>query len=175
VGRSDRLQAASGEVEDPEAATGKRGLRTGAEEGDEVGGGGVVSDGWCGGGLEFGEDSGGEYFAELDAPLVEAVDGPDDTLGKDGVFVESDEGAEKFGGEEVVEEDVGGAVALEDLVRDEGFGNAFGPDFGGCLAEGEGFGLGEDVGHEHVVMAAVWASKKSVYQTVRRPRRTGRF
>ena len=52
------------------------------------------------------------------------------------------------------EDGVGGAVAFEDLVGDEGFGDAFGADFLGGLAEGEGFGLGEDVGHEHVVMAA---------------------
>ena len=58
------------------------------------------------------------------------------------------------GGEHVGEDGVGGAVAFEDLVRDEGFGDAFGLDFVGGLAEGERFGLGEDVGHEHVVMAA---------------------
>ena len=126
----------------------------GAVEVDEVGGGGVVGDGRIGGGFELSEDFGGEDFAELDAPLVEGVDGPEDALGEDGVLVEGDELAQDLGSEGVGEEGVGGAIAFEDLVRDEGLGDAFGTDFGGGLAEGEGFGLGEDVGHQHVVMAA---------------------
>ncbi len=86
--------------------------------------------------------------------MIEGVDGPDDALGEDGVLVEGDEGAEGVGGEELGEEGVGGAVAFEDFVGDEGVGDTFGFDFFGGFAEGQGFGLGEDVGHEHVVMAA---------------------
>ena len=52
------------------------------------------------------------------------------------------------------EEGVGGAIAFEDAVRDEGFCCAFGADLFGGFAEGEGFGLGEDVGHEEVVVLA---------------------
>ena len=40
-----------------------RGLFVGAVEVDEVGGGGVVGDGWGGGGFELAEDFGGEDFA----------------------------------------------------------------------------------------------------------------
>ena len=65
---------------------------------------------------EFLEDLAGEDLAELDAPLVEGVDVPDDALGEDLVLVEGDEGAEGAGGELVGEEGVGGVVALEGLV-----------------------------------------------------------
>jgi len=104
--------------------------------------------------LQLGEDLCGEDLAEFHSPLVEAVDVPDGSLGEDGVFVEGDELAEDGGGERVGEDDVRRAVALEDAVRDEPFGRALGADLLGGLAEGECLGLGEDVGHQHVVVAA---------------------
>ena len=44
--------------------------------------------------VELGDDPLGERLAELDAPLVEGVDAPDDALREDGVLVERDERAE---------------------------------------------------------------------------------
>ena len=39
----------------------------------------------------------GQYFAQLDAPLIERVDVPNDTLRKDVVLVERDELSEVLG------------------------------------------------------------------------------
>ena len=46
--------------------------------------------------LEFGYDALGEDLAQFDAPLVERIDVPDDTLREDAVFVEGDESAQRF-------------------------------------------------------------------------------
>ena len=49
---------------------------------DQAGGRRVVRHRRLGGALEFAEDLGGEYLAQLDAPLVERVDVPDGALGE---------------------------------------------------------------------------------------------
>ena len=77
-------------------------------------------------GFEFGDDALGEDFAEFDAPLVEGVDVPEDTLGEDAHFVEGDEAAEDGGGEFFGEDDIGRAVAVEDAVWGKCGGGAFG-------------------------------------------------
>ena len=46
--------------------------------------------------LELWDNALGQYFSELDAPLIEGVDVPDGTLREDRVLVESDELAECF-------------------------------------------------------------------------------
>ena len=93
-------------------------------------------------------------FAELDAPLVERIDVPDRALREDGVLVERDQLAERFGREPLGEDRVRRTIALEDAMRHEPVGRAFGFDLLGRLAEGERLGLREDVRHQHVVMAA---------------------
>ena len=110
-------------------------------------------------GFEFGDDALGEDFAEFDAPLVEGVDVPEDALGEDAHFVEGDEAAEDGGGEFFGEDDIGRAVAVEDAVRGECGGGAFGFDFGEGFSEREGLGLREDIGHEDVVMSAEWVER----------------
>lgn len=65
-------------------------------------------------GFEFGDDALGEDFAEFDAPLVEGVDVPEDSLGEDAHFVEGDEAAEDSGCEFFGKDDIGRAVAFED-------------------------------------------------------------
>ncbi len=97
------------------------------------------------GGFEFGDDALGEDFAELDAPLVEGVDVPEDALGEDAHFVEGDEAAEDEWCEFFGEDDIGRAVAVENAVRGERGGGAFGFDFGEGFAESEGLGLREDI------------------------------
>ena len=82
--------------------------------------------------FEFWDDLVGQDLAELDAPLVEAVDVPDDALGEDGVLVEGYQLAEGRGVELVGYQHVRGAVAFEDAV---GFGTV-------GLTECQGFGLG---------------------------------
>ena len=110
-------------------------------------------------GFEFGDDALSEGFAEFDPPLIEGVDVPEDALGEDAHFVEGDEAAEDGGGEFFGEDDIGWAVAVEDAVRGECGGGAFGFDFGEGFAESEGLGLCEDIGHEDVVMAAEWVER----------------
>jgi hypothetical protein len=98
-------------------------------------------------GFEFGDYALGEDFAEFDAPLVEGVDVPEDALGEDAHFVEGDEAAEDGGGEFFGEDDIGWAVAVEDSMRGECGGGAFGLDFGKGFSESEGLGLRKDIGH----------------------------
>ena len=46
---------------------------------------------------EFRQDLAGQLFAQLDAPLVEAEDVPDDALDEDLVFVHGDQAAQSAG------------------------------------------------------------------------------
>ena len=79
--------------------------------------------------------------------MVEGVDVLEDASGEDAHFVEGDEAAEDGGGEFFGENDIGRAVAVEDAVRGECGGDAFGFDFGEGFSEGEGLGLRKDIGH----------------------------
>src|SRR5580765_121364 len=120
---------------------------------DQCVGGAVVLQVGLGVRAELTRDLLGQHLAELDAPLVEGVDGPHRALGEHAVLVERDEGTECERGELVEQECVGRAVAVEDLVRDERGGHALGRDLLGGLAERERLALGEDVGVEQIVMA----------------------
>src|SRR4051794_36704072 len=86
--------------------------------GDQAVGGAVVARD-RGVALELGQDLAGELLAQLHAPLVEAVDVPDDALDEDLVLVEGDQRAQPVGGELAVEDRVGGPVAGERLVGHE--------------------------------------------------------
>ena len=61
---------------------------------DQLVRGAVVLEGRLGRGGQFGDDPLGEDFAELDAPLVERVDVPDDALREHAVLVEGDQFAQ---------------------------------------------------------------------------------
>ena len=74
--------------------------------------------------FELSDDLLREHLAQLDTPLVEGVDVPDDALGEDGVLVECDQLAEGFGCEDFGEDGIRRAIAFENLVRDEGVGRA---------------------------------------------------
>ena len=106
---------------------------------DEGVGRGVVREGGLLLGDEFAHDLLREDLAELDAPLVEGVDVPDDALDEDLVLVERDERAEREGRELVGEQRVRRAVAGEGLLRDKRLGDALGADFIGRLAEAISF------------------------------------
>ena len=110
---------------------------------DERVGGAVVGELHVGvffAGFEFGEDFACKLLAEFDAPLVVAVDVPEDALHEDFVLVHGKERAEGEGIELVHEDGVGGAVAFEDFVGCEEV------DFGVGLAGGFEFGFGAEVG-----------------------------
>src|SRR4029077_1594432 len=102
----------------------------------------------------FRNDALGQNLAKFHAPLVERVDLPNCALGKYRMFVKRDELAENLRREPGGKDGVRGTTALEDAMRDEPIRRAFGLDLLRRLAEGQCFGLGEDVCQEHVMMAA---------------------
>ena len=67
--------------------------------------------------VELRDDAQGQHFAELDAPLVEGIQIPNDALGEHEMLVERDEFAEHLRREPVGEQRVGRPVAIEDPVR----------------------------------------------------------
>ena len=75
-------------------------------------------------------------------------------LGKDLVLIESDELTEDVRGQLLGHEGIGGPVALKHLVGDQRLVHAFRPDLLLGLAEGQGLGLGKEVGHEFGVVIA---------------------
>src|SRR5262245_29449277 len=102
--------------------------------------------------LEFRDDALSQHFTQLHTPLVERVDVPDNALGEDCMLIQGDELAERFRREPFGKERIRRAVALEDAMRHEPIRRALGFYFLRCLAEGQRFGLGEDVCQEHVVV-----------------------
>ena len=121
---------------------------------DQGVGGAVVGELGLGVGLELGDDPLGQDLAELDSPLVEGVDAPDGALGEDAVLVKRHQRAERPRREPLGENRVRGPVALEDAVRDQVLRRALLAHLVGRLAEGERLGLGEDVGHQQIVVLA---------------------
>ena len=107
--------------------------------------GGIIS-------VEILQDVLGEDFAELDAPLVEGEDIPDDALDENLLFIEGHEDAEHAGGQFVGDQRIGRTVALEDHVRLEGWilGRAFFKD----AAEREGFRLGDEIREQFLMMVS---------------------
>ena len=111
---------------------------------------------------QFREDLLRELLAEFHAPLVVAVDVPDNALDEDLVFVHGDEGAERFRRNVVHHDGVGRLVAFEHLVRGEEcdffFALAVLAEFflglGERLAVHQGFGLCKEVGKQLLVMIA---------------------
>ena len=74
---------------------------------------------------QFGKDGFGELFAEFDAPLVKAVNAPDDALDEGFVFVHGNQTAHVAGVDFVHEDEVGRAVAGEGFVRNQLFDAGF--------------------------------------------------
>src|SRR5262245_58529233 len=109
--------------------------------------------------LQFRNNALSQHFAQLHAPLIEGVDGPDDTLRKDVVLIESDKLAEGLGREPISEDRVRWPIAFEDAMRHEPLGRALSRDLVGSLAKRQRFGLGKDVCDEHVMMLPKWVER----------------
>ena len=77
-----------------------------------------------------------------------------DALREDAVLVERDQLAEHRRRQPLGEDRVRRPVALEDAVRHQPVRRALGPHLLGRLAERQRLGLGEHVGHQHVVVSA---------------------
>ena len=106
--------------------------------------------------FEFWNDPLRKQLAELNSPLIERINVPNRALRENGVFVKSNETAERCGGEPLGQDGVGWPISFKYPMRDQPFRRTFGRDFIGCLPESERFGLGRDVGHQNIVMAADW-------------------
>src|ERR1700674_472895 len=109
--------------------------------------------------FEFGNGPLRQHLAELDAPLIERIDVPDDALHEDAVLVEGDDCAKGLRRQPLREQGVGRPVAFEDAVRYELGRRALGDDLCGRLTEGQRFGLREQVGHEQVMLSMRMAER----------------
>src|SRR5438034_11759049 len=87
--------------------------------------------------LELRNDPLGQHLAQLDSPLIERVDVPDDALGEHAVLVERDELSERLRRQQLGEDRVRGAIPLEDPMRDQTVRRALGLDLLTRLAEGQ--------------------------------------
>src|SRR6185369_12619696 len=93
-------------------------------------------------------------FAEFNAPLIERIDVPEDTLSEYRVLVERDQLAECFGVELSSQDCVRGTIAFKDAVRHKPIRRSLRFYLLGSLTKCQGLGLGEHIGQQDVVMAA---------------------
>src|SRR5674536_257901 len=110
-----------------------------------------------------GRDLERELLADLDAPLVERVDAPDDALRECDVLVQRDQLPHHARGERRRHDRRGRPVALEHPRADDRLSGALGPYLVGRLPVRERLGLGEEVREEQLVYVLV-----AVLQRVRR-------
>lgn len=98
----------------------------------------------------------GKHLAQLNAPLVEAVNVPDGTLDKSQVLVVDNQGTQLSRADDISHQDgCGWSVAEEALVRDEILGRALSSELVVSLADHEGLGLGKVVGCQHLLVQVV--------------------
>src|SRR6266850_4570064 len=119
---------------------------------NQVVGGAIVLERGFGRTFEFRNDALRQDLAQLNAPLIERIDVPDDTLRENRVLVESNELAQRLRCEPLSHDGVGRAVAFEDAVRNQPIWRAFSLHLLRSFAEGERFGLREDIRQQHVVV-----------------------
>ena len=104
--------------------------------------------------LKLRNDALRQHLAQFHAPLVERVDLPDGALREHAVLVERDQLAQRFRREPVGEDGVRRAIAFEHAVRHKPIRRALRLHLLRRLAERQRLALREDVGQQHVVMAA---------------------
>src|SRR5262249_25197056 len=95
-----------------------------------------------------------QRLAQLDAPLIEGIDTPDRALSENAVLVQCNEFPERFRRELFSDDGIGRMVTLEHAVRYKPIRHALRFRLLGCLAERQRFGLSQNIGDEHVMMAA---------------------
>ena len=105
--------------------------------------------------IELSLDLLGQDLAELDTPLVEAVDVPDSTLGEGEVLVVDDQSTKSGRCDLVSQDGGGGAVAQEGLVRDKVVGSTLSLDLVGGLADHKSLSLSEEVRSQHLLVLVV--------------------
>src|SRR5690348_17326429 len=95
-----------------------------------------------------------QYLAQLYSPLIERIDVPDRALGENGVFIESNQLAQRRRGQLLHQNSVGGPVSLKCAMGNQPIGGAFCLYLLARLAEGESFCLGKDIGDQHVMVSS---------------------
>mmetsp|Transcript_34061 Transcript_34061/g.78626 ORF Transcript_34061/g.78626 Transcript_34061/m.78626 type:complete len:460 (+) Transcript_34061:222-1601(+) len=93
-----------------------------------------------------------QHLPQLHPPLIERVDPPHEPLHRRAMLVRRQQLSHGEGVQTGHEQGAGGTVAGEDLVGAERFGDSLLVQLGEGLAFGQGRGLGEEVGHEFVVV-----------------------
>src|SRR5215813_11263109 len=93
-----------------------------------------------------------QHLAQLDTPLVERVNIPNDALRENRVFIKGHELTQHFRRELLGQDRVRWPVALEDPMRHEPIRRALRFHLLWRLTKSEGLGLSEHICQEHVVM-----------------------
>ena len=109
-------------------------------------------------GIEVLKDILCQDFTQLNAPLIEGVDIPDDALGEDFVLIECHEHTEGIGIQFVADNGIGRSIAFEGLLSSEGIADTglFGLDLCGGLTKSQCFGLSNEVRQQLAMMIANW-------------------
>lgn len=98
----------------------------------------------------------GQHLAQLNAPLVKAVDVPDGTLGKGEVLVVDDERTELRRANVATDKDrCGRSVAQESLVGDKLLRGTLSSNLVVSLADHQSLGLRKVVGSQHLLVEIV--------------------
>src|SRR5208282_4550394 len=126
---------------------------------DQIVGGTVMRQRWFRFALDLRNDPLRQHFPQLDAPLIKRVDAPDRALGKNGVFVKSDQRAEDFRCQALCQNRVRRTIALKHAVGNQPLGRSFRLHLLRSLAERQGLGLRTDIGNQHVVVPAQWIER----------------
>ena len=98
--------------------------------------------------LQFRNDARREDFAQLHAPLIEGVDGPNRTLREDAMFLEGHQRAHDARRQFFSQDRIGRPVALANAEWSLKVGRTFGLQFLGGLAESQRLGLREQICHQ---------------------------
>src|ERR1700722_12182967 len=87
-------------------------------------------------------------LSEFHSPLVEAVDVPNDTLGKDAMLIKRNEVAQYFGCQAIRKDRICRAIALKGAMGNKPCGCSFGFHLVVSLAECQRFRLREEIRHQ---------------------------
>src|SRR5688572_238092 len=117
---------------------------------------------WLDAALELRDDSLHQHLAQLDSPLIERVEIPDDALREHAVFVERDELSECCWRQPLDEDRVRRAVALEDPMRNEVAAGALGLHLLAGFPESQRFGLCSLIVPIQLAARTAWSSQDSV-------------
>lgn len=101
---------------------------------------------------EFRQDTARELLAQLHAPLIEAVDIPDDPLHEDLVLVQRNQAAQGMGCHLPEQEGIAGAVAIEDAIGQNARVRSLSPCLLRCFPVHQCLRLREEVGQQFDMM-----------------------